>query len=419
MSAAKVGAASVKTTDEIIALTGNFVMNTYGRLPLVLVRGEGTRVWDAEGREYLDFVSGIAVNGLGHCHPAVVEAIRRQAGELIHCSNLYHIEPQARLAKLLVENSALDKVFFCNSGAEANEAAIKLARKWGKINYGPERYVVITARESFHGRTLATLTATGQEKYQEGYEPLPIGFRYVPLNDLTAMERAMTSDVCAVLLEPVQGEGGVNLCEPGYLKEVRRLCDRQGALLILDEVQTGLGRTGKFFAYQHFDVEPDILTIAKSLGGGFPIGAMLATDKVASAFKPGSHASTFGGNPLASAAALAAMEVLLDEGWIDHAAQMGAFLMEELRRLQARHRVIRQVRGLGLMAGMELEKEDLGGEVVAACQRKGVLLNSVHGRVIRFLPPLIVGEQEIKRVVAVLDEVLAELGLSCPGCEPC
>ncbi|MCL4514278.1 MAG: acetylornithine transaminase [Firmicutes bacterium] len=411
MSAAKVEVASVKTTDEIIAMTGDFVMNTYGRLPLSLVRGEGTRVWDAEGREYLDFVSGIAVNGLGHCHPAVVEAIRRQAGTLIHCSNLYYIESQARLAKILVENSALDRVFFCNSGAEANEAAIKLARKWGKQNYGGERYVVITARQSFHGRTLATLTATAQEKYQEGFEPLPIGFRYVPFNDLEAMDRAMTSDVCAVLLEPVQGEGGVNLCDSGYLKGVRRLCDQRGALLILDEIQTGLGRTGKLFAHQHFGVEPDILTIAKSLGGGVPIGAMLAREKVASAFTPGSHASTFGGNPLATAAALAAMEALLGEGLVEHAARMGALLMEELRGLQDRHAVIRQVRGLGLMVGVELGKEGLGGEVVAACQRKGVLVNSVHGNVIRLLPPLIVEEHEIKRVVAVFGETLSELGM--------
>ncbi|MGB9858965.1 MAG: aspartate aminotransferase family protein, partial [Moorellaceae bacterium] len=277
------------TNAEIIALGEQYVMRTYGRYPIALVRGAGARVWDADGREYLDFVEGLAVNSLGHCHPRVVEAIREQAGKLLHVSNLYWIEPQVELAQMLVENSDLDKVFFCNSGAEANEAAIKLARKYAKLHKGEECYEIISMRRSFHGRTLAALAATGQEKFHRGFEPLPVGFRYVPFNDLEALREAINSRTCAVMLEPVQGEGGVYPADPDYLKAVRELCDKEGILLIFDEVQCGLGRTGYLFAYQYYGVEPDLMTLAKALAGGVPIGAMLAKEEVAAAFAPGDH----------------------------------------------------------------------------------------------------------------------------------
>ncbi|MDD4572154.1 MAG: aspartate aminotransferase family protein, partial [Clostridia bacterium] len=277
----------------IMADGQKYVMNTYGRLPIAMVKGKGCHVWDADGKEYLDFVAGVAVNALGHCHPKVVEAIAVQAETLIHCSNLYWIEPQVKLAKLLVENSVYDKVFFANSGAEANEGAIKLARKYAKNSAHPERYEIITMLKSFHGRTLATLTATGQEKVQKGYDPLPPGFKYVPFNDIEALKAAITPYTCAVMLEPVQGEGGVIAADDTYLKQVRALCDEKDMLVIFDEVQVGMGRTGKLFAYQHSGVEADIVTLAKALGGGTPIGAFMAKDAVADSFHPGDHASTF------------------------------------------------------------------------------------------------------------------------------
>ncbi|NHM26375.1 acetylornithine transaminase [Desulfofundulus sp. TPOSR] len=395
------------TTAEIIELTGKYVMHTYGRLPLALVRGQGARVWDAEGKEYLDFVAGLAVCSLGHCHPAVVEAIASQARKLMHVSNLYHIEPQAKLAQLLVENSCGDRVFFCNSGAEANEAAIKLARKYGKIHGGQEKYEIITALKSFHGRTLAAITATAQPKYQKGFEPLPAGFKYVPFNDVEALSRAVNPGTCAVLLEPVQGEGGVNVATPEYLKTARELCDRYNALLIFDEVQCGLGRTGKFLAYQHYGVEPDIFTLAKALGGGFPIGAMVAKEEVAAAFSPGDHASTFGGNPLACAAGLAAVGCLLNEGVIENAARVGAYLKDRLLELAGRFSFVKEVRGLGLMLGMELTIE--GRDIVGKCQDRGLLINCVDNHILRFIPPLIITEAEVDGAVDILAGVLAEM----------
>jgi len=312
-------------TKEIMALSDKYIMHTYGRIGLAPVRGKGALLWDAEGNEYLDFVGGLAVDSLGHCHPAVVKAIQEQAETLMHVSNLYYIEHQARLAELLVQNSCCDRAFFCNSGAEANEAAIKLARKYSKKKHGPEKYEIITAEKSFHGRTMATITATGQAKFQKGFEPLLPGFKHVPFNNLEALREAIGPHTCAVMLEPVQGEGGVNVADPDYLSGVRELCDRHGLLLIFDEVQCGLGRTGKFLAYQHYGAEPDIITLAKALGGGFPIGAMLAKEEVAAAFTPGDHASTFGGNPLACAAALAAMRAQLDEDIKENCARVGAY----------------------------------------------------------------------------------------------
>lgn len=395
-------------TKEIIALGDKYLMRNYGRLPMALVRGEGARVWDADGREYLDFVSGIAVNSLGHCHPEVADAICRQARKLIHCSNLYYIESQVMLAKLLVENSALDKAFFCNSGAEANEAAIKLARKYAKLKYGPDKVEIITALNSFHGRTLAAITATGQPKYQKGFEPLPGGFKYVPFNDLDALEQAMGPATCAVLLEPVQGEGGVNVASRYYLEGAKMLCREHGALLIYDEVQTGLCRTGRFLAYQHSGVEPDILTLAKALGGGVPIGAMLAKEEVA-VFQPGDHASTFGGNPLACAAACAAVEEMLLTGTAENARAMGAYLYDQLVGLAGKYSYIKEVRGLGLLLGLELAVE--GKDIVSGCLENGLLINCVNNNVLRFIPPLNINSRDVDRAVGILDEVMGKVAV--------
>ncbi|HHW09211.1 MAG TPA: aspartate aminotransferase family protein, partial [Firmicutes bacterium] len=305
---------------EIIALTDRYLMSTYSRQPIALVRGEGTRVWDADGREYLDFVTGVAVNSLGHCHPKVVAAIREAAGRLIHCSNHYHIENQARLAAFLTAKAGMDRAVFMNSGAEAIEGAIKLARRYAKLYAGPERTVIISAFNSFHGRTLGALTATGQPKYHEGFEPLVPDFIQVPLNDVAALEKAVDGKTAAVLLEPIQGEGGVHPCTREYLQAARSLCTQAGIPLIFDEVQTGLGRTGKWFAFMHYEVKPDIIAIAKALGGGVPIGAVLAVEEVAQAFSPGTHGSTFGGGPLATSAALAAMQALEEEHLVEAAA---------------------------------------------------------------------------------------------------
>lgn len=391
---------------EIIALSDRYLMRTYGRAPVVPVRGAGARLWDASGREYLDFTAGVAVCSLGHCHPRVVAAVRQQAARLMHCSNLYYIEQQARLAALLAEHSGLERVFFCNSGAEAVEGAIKLARKWAKIRKGKENYEIITAFNSFHGRTLACITATGQLKYQKGFEPLPRGFRYVPFNDLSALEDAVNDHTCAVMLEPVQGEGGVNVAGGDYLRGVRELCDRAGLLLIFDEVQCGLGRTGRLFAHQHYGVKPDVMTLAKALGGGFPIGALLAREEVARAFEPGDHASTFGGNPLACAAGLAALQATLEEDLAANAARMGEYLRERLWELASRYPFVREVRGLGLMVGIELTEP--GAPFVERCREKGLLINCVNGYVLRLVPPLTITEQEVDEAARVLDEVFKE-----------
>jgi len=380
-------------------------MKTYGRYPIVPVRGEGCRVWDADGKEYLDFLAGVAVNNLGHCHPKVVQALQEQAATLIHCSNYYHIPSQIELAELLCSRSFADRAFFCNSGAEANEAAIKLARKYSRETYGPERYAIITAAESFHGRTMATVSATGQEKVQRFFDPLLHGFVHVPFNDAAAIEAAVTPQTCAVMLEPIQGEGGVNIPAPGYLKAVREICDRHGLLLILDEVQTGLGRTGRLFAHEHFGIAPDIMTLAEALAGGAPIGAMLAREQFAEAFSPGTHGSPFGGNPLMTAAALAALRVLLDEGLLERTQTMGTYLTGRLDELKARHAIVREVRGIGLMVGMSLTVP--GAEIVKQGHARGLLLNVTHDTVLRFVPPLVVSAAEIDAMLAMLDELLA------------
>ncbi|MBA7631786.1 Acetylornithine aminotransferase [subsurface metagenome] len=390
-------------TEEVKKLDEKYVIHTYKRAPLVLVKGKGTRVWDSEGKEYLDFVAGIAVNGLGHCHPKVVKAIQEQVVQLMHISNLYYIEPQVKLAKLLAENSFGDKSFFCNSGAEAVEAAIKLSRKYGK----GERYEIICMEGSFHGRTLATLTATGQEKYRKGYAPLAPGFRIVPFNDLEKAKEAISSRTVAIMLEPVQGEGGINVAKDDYLKGIRKLCDKNDLLLILDEIQCGMGRTGKLFSYEHYGIEPDIMTLAKSLGGGFPIGCMIAKDKTASYFSPGDHASTFGGNPLACSATCAVIKTILEEKLIENAAQVGNYFIEKLKELKKKYSFIKNVRGKGLMIGMELEFE--GKDIVTKCQEKKILINCTVDKVLRFVPPLIVTKKEVDKVIDVLDKVFKDV----------
>lgn len=380
------------------------VAPTYRRYPVALVRGAGTRVWDADGREYLDFLAGIAVCNLGHCHPEVVRALQEQAARLFHVSNLYYMEPQARLAAMLTARSFADRVFFCNSGAEANEAAIKLARLYGRQVLGQPAPEIITMRRSFHGRTMATLSATGQEKIQAGYDPLLGGFRYVPYDDLPAVAAAVSDRTCAVMVEPVQGEGGVVVPAPDYLAGLRRLCDERRLLLILDEVQTGMGRTGRLFAYQHSDAAPEVMTLAKGLGGGFPIGAMLATATVAALFGPGTHASTFGGNPLACSTAARVLELIDTEEILGNCRRQGERLRRGLRELAGRHACIREVRGLGLMVGADLEVPV--AEVVSGCLEKGVLVGPAGTDILRLTPPLNVTAADVDILLSVLDEVL-------------
>ena len=390
---------------DVARLTDRYVAHTYARYPVALVRGKGARVWDADGREYLDFLAGIAVNALGHCHPAVVRAIQHQSRKLLHVSNLYHILPQAELARELCRHSFADRVFFCNSGAEANEAAIKLARRYGGEHLGG-KYEILSAHNSFHGRTLATLTATGQEKVRAGYDPLPEGFRQIPFNDLRAAEDAIDAQrTVGILVESIQGEGGVNVADPDYLRGLRELCDRRGLLLILDEVQTGMGRTGKLFGYENFGITPDIMTLAKALGGGLPIGAMLAREEVANSFAPGSHASTFGGNPLVCSVGLAVIKTLLSGGVMKNCARMGKFFVQGLEKLKNRFSFVRGIRGKGLLLGLELEME--GAAIVDECMKEGLLLNCTAYKVLRFAPPLTITEKEITRGLGILEKVLA------------
>ena len=389
---------------EIAALTDKYVARTYARIPIALVRGRGTKVWDAEGKEYLDFLAGIAVNSLGHCHPAIVRAIREQSKKLLHVSNLYHILPQSELARELCNHSFAERVFFCNSGAEANEAAIKLVRRYGLEKLGG-KYEILSTHNSFHGRTLATLTATGQEKIRAGYDPLPTGFRQVPYNDLAAIEEAIDEKkTAAILVEPIQAEGGVNVPDEAYMRGLRQLCDQRGILLIFDEVQTGMGRTGTLFGYEHFAIKPDIMTLAKALGGGLPLGAMLAREEIATSFGPGSHASTFGGNPVACSAGLVVMQTLLG-GALKNCLQMGQYFVKGLEALQKRFSFIREVRGKGLMIGMELEIE--GSKVADSCMQEGLLLNCTAYKVLRFVPPLTIKRNEIDRGLDILEKVLA------------
>lgn len=392
---------------QVIELENKYYMPVFNRLPIVLERGEGCWVYDNEGKKYLDFLAGIAVNAIGHGNKKLVAAISEQATKMIHCSNLFYTEQSSLLAKKLTQISGFDRVFFCNSGAEANEGALKLARKYAYVN-GKNKPRIIAAMHSFHGRTITTLTATGQPKYQEGYDPLPKGFEYVDFGDLDQLEKAMGDDVCAVLLEPVQGEGGVNPAPKEYLAGVRKLCDKHSALFILDEIQTGVGRTGKWFAFEHYGVRPDILTVAKGLGGGFPVGAFLSTEEISKAFHKGDHGTTFGGNPLACAAANAALGVIEEDNLIENTEKMGEYFKLELEKLKDKYPTkISNVRGLGLLLGMELKDE--GAKVVSDCLAKGIIINCTAGKVLRFVPSLIVNKEEIDCVINALDEVFATM----------
>ncbi|MDI6759881.1 MAG: aspartate aminotransferase family protein [Candidatus Brocadiaceae bacterium] len=392
-------------TRETFELFTRYVVPNYNRNPIVMTKGKGVHLWDSEGRKYLDLFSGWAVSGLGHCHPRVVKALKKQARTLQHVPNVYYSLPQGRLAQLISEKSFGGQCFFCNSGAEANEAAIKLARLY---HSSQDRYKIITMHNSFHGRTIATITATAQPKYQKGFAPLLEGFTYVPFNDLDAARQAVDKETCAIMIEPIQGEGGINIVTREYLQGLRRLCDERKLLLILDEVQCGMGRTGKYFAYQHYDISPDIMTLAKSLGGGTAIGAMVARPEVAKCLVPGTHASTFGGNPLACAASIAVFETIDKEGLLENAVRMGNYSLERLRSLQERFpQQIKEVRGVGLMIGIELQKE--GSQLVRMCLDRRLILNCTHEKVIRFMPPLGVSQSHLDKGIAILEEVLGEL----------
>jgi acetylornithine/N-succinyldiaminopimelate aminotransferase len=393
--------ANFGTTKE---LADKYLFSTYKRPPFALVKGEGCRVWDESGKEYLDFVGGIAVCALGHSSPIVTRALEEQSKTLVHVSNLYYTRPQAELAKLLVENSFADRVFFCNSGAEANEAAIKIARRYTREKFGPGKHTIVSMQGSFHGRTMATLSATGQSKVQVGYDPLLPGFKFVPYNDLAVLKAAVDDTVCAVMLEPIQGEGGIVVPHPDYLKGVKEICQEKGALLIFDEIQTGMGRTGRLFAYEHFGVSPDIMSLAKALGNGLPIGAMLSAEALSIAFGPGSHASTFGGTPLVTAVSKAVLSSLLNDGWLEHCRDMGTYFRTRLEELKKRHACIKEVRGLGLIIGVELDRP--GAPVMEACVQRGFLINCAQEKVLRFVPPLVVTKKEIDQLLEALDSVL-------------
>lgn len=393
--------------DQWVERCDRVLFQNYGRFPMTFVRGEGCRLWDDQGRAYLDLVAGIAVCNVGHCHPKVVKAIMEQASSLIHVSNLYYTKPMVELAERLVRLSFAQRVFFCNSGAEANEAAIKLARKFSKDRGHPERFEVITMEGSFHGRTLATVTATAQEKYHHGFEPLVPGFRYVPFGDLKAVSDALDGRTCAVLVEPIQGEGGVKCPPSGYLKGLKELCDDAGILLILDEVQTGMGRTGRLFAHQHEGIFPHVMTLAKGIAGGLPMGALLATEEVASSLTPGTHASTFGGNPVASAAGLAVLSVLTEDGVLDTMGPVARRFREGIEEIGRLYPQFVEMRGVGWLVGVELTEPCK--PIVEACMRRGLLVNCTVDKVLRFVPPLVINMAEVEEALGILGEAFEEV----------
>lgn len=389
----------------IIEETEKYYLPVFGRYPMVMELGQGCRVWDNEGNEYVDAFAGIAVNSLGYNHPVLVKAISEQAAKLMHCSNLYYTEIQAKALRVVAEATDMDRIFFANCGAEGNEGAMKLARKYG-VSKAPTKYKIISADESFHGRTFDTLAATGHDYYHVGYGPLSPGHVLVPYGDIEALEAQMDDDVCAVLLEPIQGEGGVHVPSDEYLQQVRALCDKHDALLIFDEVQTGVARTGKWFAYMHSGVKPDILTFAKGIGGGFPVAGFAVPERLAHVFKPGDHGGTFGGNPLACAAVYATLTTIKSEGLVDKVAEKGEYFKNELRKLQEKYPdKVTDVRGCGLMLGMEVAGE--GKPIVESCLANNVIVNCTAGNVIRIVPPLIISKEEIDIVVAALDKALA------------
>ncbi len=391
-------------TKTLLEWSNRYLFQNYARAPLCLVRGEGARLWDTDGKEYLDFVGGIAVDALGHSHPKIVGAIREQATTLLHVSNLYQIPSQIHLAKLLCDHSFADRAFFCNSGTEANEAAIKLARKHAKETRASDCVEIITMRGAFHGRTMGALSATPTEKYQHGFEPLLPGFKYVPFGDIRAVERAVDNRTAAILVEPIQGEGGVNVAPEGYLEGLRRLCDATGALLMLDEIQTGLGRTGRLWAYEHWGIEPDVMTLAKALASGVPIGAMLARESCARVLTAGSHGTTFGGNPFATTVGVATVTTLLEEKLPGRADRVGGYLIERLRGMAARTPAIKEVRGKGLLVGVELDRP--AGPLVTACRDRGLLVLTAGDNVVRMTPPLVVGEADVDQAIETVAHVL-------------
>lgn len=402
-----------KSNAEAIAAADKYLYGNHARMPIVMDRGEGTYVYDLDGNKYLDFVGGIAVNGLGHCHPAIVKALKERAETMLHCSNYYYNEPAIQTCKLIVENSCFEKVMFANSGAEANEGQIKLARKYAVDHGHPERYVVISMIKSFHGRTLATATATGQEIVHnpKWFSPLPEGFRYAEFNNLESVKEQMGDDVCAILTEPVQGEGGVRPASKEFLQGLRDLCDEKGILLMFDEVQVGSGRTGKLFAHQNFGVEPDTCSMAKALGSGVPIGAVCARGDAAKTLTPGTHGSTFAGGPLACGLAAATLDTMINGGVMDNAAKVGEHFRAELRKLAEKHpTLITEVRGLGMINGAELVNNEVGPQIVQKCFERKVLINCTAGNVLRFIPPLTASEEEVDIVVKALDEAMTELG---------
>jgi len=387
-----------------IEKTDNFVFQTYARQGKAFVKGEGVFLWDEDGKKYTDFLAGIAVCSLGHCHPDITEAIVDQASKLVHVSNLFYTAPQAELASFLCEKSFADRVFYANSGAEANEAAIKLARRYFQKRGDKKRFKIITMLQSFHGRTMATLSATGQDKIKDGFYPLLDGFSYVPFNDIDALKARMDESVCAVMLEPVQGEGGIIPADPAYLKAVRDLCDEKGSLLIFDEVQCGMGRCGTLFAHQAYGITPDIMTLAKALGNGFPIGAMLATDRAATGFDYGSHATTFGGTPLAAAVALAVVKMISQDSFLETVCNKGRYFKARLESLKDKHSRVLDVRGKGLMLGLEVDRD--ASFFVGQLMEKGFVINGIQDKILRFVPPLIIEEQDIDRLVSALDRLL-------------
>ena len=383
------------------------IMNTYSQFPIVIEKGDGVYLWDSDGNKYLDFVAGIAVNALGYNNSDYVKEISAQLTKLQHCSNLYWMIPSIELSEMLIQNSCFDKIFYCNSGAEAVEAAIKLSKKYGKKLHGKNCFEIITMKKSFHGRTMATVTATGQTKYQKGYDPLMPGFSYVDFNNFNELENAVSENTCAIIIEPIQGEGGIHPAEKIYLEKVRSLCDKNDIVLVFDEVQCGIGRTGELFAYQLFDIKPDVVSLAKGLGGGFPIGAMLAIQSKADALQPGDHASTFGGNPLACTAGKVVLEKLLNEGVLENVQKIGAHLKIKLIELQKEYEMITDVRGHGLMLGIELDCSVK--DIVKDCMEKGLLILGAGENVIRFVPPLIIGKKDIDKGIEILNEVLNQL----------
>ncbi len=393
----------MKKTDKVVGLYDKYVMTTYKRTPLCLAKGKGSFAWDIEGNEYLDFFPGWAVSGTGHCHPRVASAVAKQAKKLMHVSNNYYSEEQGNLARAIIESAFPGKVFFGNSGAEANEAAVKLARKYGSAT---GRFEIITMTKSFHGRTLAMITATGQDKVKHGFEPLPLGFVHVPFNDIEAVKKAINEKTIGVMLEPIQCEGGVNIADKAYMKELRKLCDEKDLVLIFDEVQTGIARSGKMFCYQNYDIAPDVMTLAKALGGGLPIGACVASVKYQDVLTPGTHASTFGGSPIVCAAALAVFDAIKKEKLLENARKMGDYIRKKFEALKAKYSFIKEIRSMGLIIGVELGIK--GEDIYKECMKEGLLLNCTQDTILRIMPPVTVTKKEADKAISILDKVLSK-----------